>query len=147
MALRGSHSARIDEKGRLKVPADFRRIIESTWGGEVFLTTFTGQDALIFPLPVWEEFEARLTRLPITDPSRMRLQRYVNYFGSFAEMDAQGRVLLPTLLKERAGVQGEVVVLGYGNHLSVQSSERLVTAVEEPIEADLEKLSDLWRNQ
>ena len=147
MSLRGSYSARLDDKGRLKVPAEFRRVIESTWTNDVFLTTLTGKDVLIFPLSVWEEFEARLTRLPITDPARARIQRFVNYFGSSQEMDAQGRVLIPGLPKDQAGLQGEVMVLGFGNHLSVQSSDRLLSAIAEPIDADLEKISDLWRNQ
>lgn len=144
MSLRGSYSARIDDRGRLKVPAEFRRFIEATWGNDLFVTSLTGRDVLVYPIGVWEEFEQRLLELPLMQPARMRIQKVVNYFGQTQAMDPQGRVLIHSPLKEQADVAGEVMVLGYGNHLAVQSAERIAADVQASIEADLETLSELW---
>ena len=147
MTLRGSYSARIDDRNRLKVPAEFRRSIESGWGSEVFVTSLTGQDVSIYPIAVWEEFEARLMKLPLMQPARMRIQKVVNYFGKAQAIDAQGRVLIHSPLKESASIGEEVMVLGYGNYLHVQDATKVQQDVTGSIEADLETLSQLWRNE
>ena len=147
MSLRGSYSARIDDRSRLKVPAEFRRFIESTWGTEVFVTSMTGADVSIYPIPVWEEFEARLLKLPPMQPSRMRIQKVVNFFGKAQSIDGQGRVLIHSPLKEKAEIGDEVMVLGYGNYLLVQDAKKVEADVSASIEADLETLSDLWRQE
>ena len=147
MTLRGSYSARMDDRNRLKVPADFRRHIEQAWGSDLFVTSLSGKDVHAYPIPVWEEFEARLLKRPIMDPARMRIQKRVNYFGKTQSMDGQGRLLLHSPLKEEAGIGEEVMVLGYGNYLYVQDASRLQQDVGASIEADLETLSDLWRNE
>jgi MraZ protein len=146
MSLRGSYSARIDDRSRVKVPAEFRRVIQDTWGSDLFVTSFTGDDIFVYPLPVWErEFEARMLALPPMDPARRKIQKVVNYFGQSQTLDAQGRVVLHSPLKERAEATGEVMVLGYGNHLVIQNAEAVKRDVEQSIEADLEELSKLWR--
>ena len=80
--LRGSALATIDEKGRLKVPTDFRRVLEERYGPEFFVTSVTGDQALLYPLPVWEEIEASSPALPATDPVRQRFLERVSYFGA-----------------------------------------------------------------
>jgi MraZ protein len=147
MSLRGSYSARIDDRSRLKVPAEFRRHIESTWGTELFVTSMTGHDVSIYPIPVWEEFEAKLMKLPPMAPSRMRIQKVVNFFGKNQALDAQGRVLIQSPLKEKAEIGDEVMVLGYGNYLLVQDARRVEADVSASIESDLETLSELWRQE
>ena len=147
MSLRGSYSARIDDRNRLKVPAEFRRHIEATWGSDVFVTSLTGNDVYVYPIAVWEEFERRLLELPLMQPSRMRLQRVVNYFGKAQTIDGQGRLLVHSPLKESAAIGDEVMVLGYGNHLCVQDAARVQEDVKTSIEADLETLSELWRQR
>lgn len=147
MSLRGSYSARIDDRSRVKVPAEFRRYIESTWGNDLFVTSLTGRDVLIYPLPVWEEFEARLMKLPLMQPARMRIQKTVNFYGKTQQMDAQGRVLVHSPLKEKAGIGEEVMVLGYGNHLCLQDAPRVEEEASSVAEADLETLSALWSHE
>ena len=58
--LMGHSPAKIDEKGRLKVPAGFRKIIEEHYGQECFITSTDGERAMVYPLPVWFEFQSRL---------------------------------------------------------------------------------------
>ena len=147
MTLRGSYSARIDDRSRLKVPVEFRRFIEATWGTDVFVTSLNGTDVQIYPIPVWEEFEARLLKLPLMQPARMRIQKVVNYFGKTQQIDAQGRILIHSPLKESARIGDEVMVLGYGNQLHVQDIDRVKQDVTGSIESDLETLSELWRNE
>ena len=147
MTLRGSYSARIDDRNRLKVPIEFRRFIEATWGSDVFVTSQNGADVQIYPIPVWEEFEARLLKLPLMQPARMRVQKVVNYFGKAQQIDAQGRILIHSPLKESARIGDEVMVLGFGNHLHVQDTERVKQDVTASIESDLETFSDLWRTE
>lgn len=124
--FRGSASTKIDAKGRLKVPTSFRRYLDERYGNDVFVTSVTGESVQIYPLPVWEEVEERLsTKLPATDRMKRRFLERVAYFGSQAQLDAQGRVLLPQLLRESAGMTGEVVVSGRLDHLEVWNHDRL----------------------
>ena len=123
--LRGNHPARIDDKGRLKVPNGFRRAIESQWGLELFVTSVTGEFVRLYPMAVWLEIERRLSAVPSTHPSKLRFLDRVNFFGQTVAMDSQGRVVLPQILRETAAMVGEVSVLGLQNHLAVWNLKRL----------------------
>lgn len=129
--LRGSTVATIDGKGRLKVPTEFRRQLEERYGADFFATSVRGDKALLYPLPVWEEIEARLAALPSTDPIRQRYLERVNYFGAQLRLDAQGRLVLPPILRERAAMTGEVVVSAQIDHLELWNRERFERRLEE----------------
>ena len=122
--LRGSTSARIDDKGRLKVPNAFRRLVEEKHGREVFLTSLTGEYVRIYPMPVWLELEEKLAALPSTHPSKLRYLDRVNYYGFDGELDSQGRVIIPPRLRDAASMNGEVDVLGQVNYLDVWNHDR-----------------------
>lgn len=122
--FRGSIVATIDDKGRLKVPTDFRRALEERYGVEVFVTSVAGDHALIFPLPVWEEIESRLAALPATDRVKERYLERVSYYGQQARLDGQGRLLVPPILRATADMAGEVVVSARLDHLVVWNRER-----------------------
>jgi MraZ protein len=124
--FRGNHTAKIDDKGRLKIPNAFRTLIERTHGAELFVTSLTGEEVQIYPMPVWLALEERLGRMPSTNPSRLRFFERVNYFGQTAEIDTQGRVVLPTRLRDSAGMAGEVDVLGQYDHLDVWNHDRFL---------------------
>ena len=123
--LRGNHPARIDDKGRLKVPNGFRTLIESQWGSELFATSVTGEFVRLYPMAVWLDIERKLTAVPSTHPSKVRFLDRVSYFGQVVALDKQGRLLLPQLLRESAAMAGEVSVLGLQNHLAVWNQKRL----------------------
>jgi len=123
--LRGNHPARIDDKGRLKVPNSFRQIVEAQWGTELFVTSVTGEYVRVYPMGVWLEIERKLAEVPSTHPSKLRFLDRVNFFGQAVSMDRQGRVLVPQLLRESAAMLGEVNVLGQQNHLAVWNLKRL----------------------
>jgi MraZ protein len=123
--LRGNHPARIDDKGRLKVPNSFRQLVEAQWGTELFVTSVTGEFVRVYPMGVWLEIERKLAEVPSTHPSKLRFLDRVNFFGQAVSMDRQGRVLVPQLLRESAAMVGEVSVLGLQNHLAVWNFKRL----------------------
>ena len=128
--FRGNAPARIDDKGRLKVPNTFKSLLESKYGRDLFLSSLSGEYVRIYPMPVWLELEEKLARMPSTHPSRLRFLDRVNYFGQAAELDAQGRVLIPLRLREAATMNGEVDVLGQVNFLDVWNHERLTTKMQ-----------------
>jgi transcriptional regulator MraZ len=122
--LRGNYTARIDSKGRLKVPTPFRRIVEEKHGNGVYVTSLTGENVRIYPLPEWEAIEQRLALLPSMDPARRKFLDRTNYYGQQAAMDGQGRILIHPLLRKSAGIYGDVAVLGYLTYLEVWELEK-----------------------
>lgn len=128
--LRGNYAAKIDDKGRLKLPNAFRSLVQGTHGTELFVTSLTGEYVRIFPMPVWLALEEKLARAPSTHPARLKYFDRVNYFGQTAELDAQGRVLIHLRLRDSAGMTGEVDVLGQYNFLDVWNHERLIAKMQ-----------------
>jgi len=121
----GHSPAKIDEKGRLKVPASFRKIIEDQYGPDCFITSTDGERAMVYPLSVWFEFQARLAKVPSTSEAKRKMLERVNYFGQAAALDAQGRLLVPSVLREVAGIADDVVVLGSQDHLIVWNEQKI----------------------
>jgi len=123
--FRGHEQARIDDKGRLKVPNVFRSILETKYGRELFLTSLSGEQVRLYPMPVWLGIEEKLGKMPSSHPSRLRFLDRVNFFGQAAELDAQGRVLIPARLRETAAIAGDVDVLGLYDYLDTWNHDRL----------------------
>lgn len=117
--LRGNALAKVDEKGRLKLPAAFRSVIEPKYGNEFFVTSLRGESARIYPMEVYAKMEARLLEASGVKPAVTKLRTTLNYFGQTASMDQQGRILVHPLLRESASLDGEVAVLGQQNFLEV----------------------------
>ena len=105
----------------------FRSLLESKYGRELFLTSLTGEYVRVYPMPVWIEKEAKLGQMPSTHPSRLRFLDRVNFFGQVAEIDTQGRVLVPVRLRETATMSGDVDVLGQYDYLEVWNHDRFLT--------------------
>jgi len=123
--LRGNHPARVDDKGRIKIPNGFRTLIESQYGAELFVTSVTGEFVRVYPMAIWLEIERKLAAVPSTNPSKLRFLDRVNFFGQVVAMDRQGRVVLPQMLRETASMAGDVSVLGLQNHLAVWNLRKL----------------------
>jgi MraZ protein len=142
--FRGSAPAKIDDKGRLKIPTDFRRQLEERYGPDLFITSVQGESAAIYPLGVWEELEGRLLAMPSTDRVRERYLERVNFYGQQVTLDAQGRALIPQILREAAQMNGDVVVNGRLNHLVVWNRERFSSKLDaEPFtEVDFQALAE-----
>ena len=108
----------------------FRAFLESKFGRELFLTSLTGEYVQLYPMPVWIDREEKLGKMPSTHPSRLRYLDRVNYFGQVAELDTQGRVLVPARLRETATMTGDVDVLGQINWLDVWNHDRFLTKLQ-----------------
>jgi MraZ protein len=128
--FRGNAPARIDDKGRLKVPNTFRALLEGKYGRELFLTSLTGEYVRVYPMPVWLEIEQKLGEMPSTHPSRLRYLDRVNYFGQATELDVQGRVIIPVRLRDAATMVGDVDVVGQYNCLDVWNHDRFLTKLQ-----------------
>ena len=135
--FRGNHPTRVDEKGRLKVPADFKRQVEERYGSQFYITSQDGRSAEIYPLPEWQKIEEKLALIPNMNAAKKKYLDRVNYYGQMSEMDAQGRVLLPQILRETAKLAGDVVVLGKQTYLEVANHDEFKQDMDtEPLTAD-----------
>lgn len=121
--FRGNHPTRVDEKGRLKLPAEFKRQIEEKYGKQVYITSKDGRVAEVYPLKEWEKIEEKLAQIPSFNPAKKKFLDRVNYFGQVSEMDVQGRVLVPQILREAAKIAGDVVVFGMMTYLEVTNHD------------------------
>ena len=143
--LRGNAPATIDEKGRLKVPSSFRAHIEESWGSDFYVTSLSGESVLIYPLPIWQEIEERLAKLPSLNPTKKKFLDRTNFYGQVTAADKSGRILIPALLRESAQMTGEVAVLGYLDHLEVWNNKRFLGRIKEHVFSveDQDTLSNL----
>jgi MraZ protein len=128
--LRGSAPARIDEKGRLKVPTIFRGAIHDQQGSDVFVTSLTGECVRIYPIGVWLDIERKLSAMPANHPSRLKFLDRVNYYGQESELDQQGRIVIPAHLRDSAGIVGDVRVFGRIDYLEVWNEERFAQKLQ-----------------
>jgi transcriptional regulator MraZ len=143
--LRGSYPATVDGKGRLKIPTAFKTYLDENYGPDFYLTSLDGQSVRIYPFAVWREIEDKLAALPSMNKAKKKFLDRSNYWGQSARMDGQGRVLIPSLLRESAAMRGEVAVIGYLVYLDVWNNERLREHLEKnPLtDEDEQTLSNL----
>src|ERR1700739_3096577 len=121
--FRGNHPTRVDEKGRLKVPAEFKRVIDEKYGQQFYITSLDGKVAQVYPFEEWERIGQKLAGLSNFNPPKKKFLDRTNYSAQQVEMDGQGRLLLPQLLRETGQIRGEVAVLGNLTYLVVRNLE------------------------
>ena len=129
--FRGNHPTRVDEKGRLKVPAEFKRVIDEKYSLQFYITSLDGKVAQVYPFEEWERIEQKLAALSTFNPTKKKFLERVNYYGQVIEMDGQGRLLIPSLLRDSAQIKGEVAVLGNLTFLEVRNLEVFRKQIEE----------------
>jgi MraZ protein len=129
--FRGNHPTRVDEKGRLKVPAEFKRVIDEKYGAQFYITSLDGRVAQVYPFEEWERIEQKLAALSTFNPTKKKFLDRVNYYGQVIEMDGQGRLLIPSLLRDSAQIKGEVAVLGHLTYLVVRNIEIFRKQIED----------------
>ncbi len=142
--FRGNHPTRVDEKGRLKVPAEFKRVIDEKYALKFYITSVDGLVAQLYPFEEWERIEQKLAALSTYNPTKKKFLTRTNYYGQVVEMDGQGRLLIPQILREAAQIRGEVAVLGNLTYLEVRNMEALDREVKEQFtDEDTKTLDDL----
>ena len=141
--FRGNYPTRVDEKGRLKLPSEFKRLIDEKYSTQFYITSEDGRLAKIYPFEEWQRIEEKLARLSNFNPTKKKFLDRTNYYGQLVEMDAQGRVLIPALLRDAAQIRGEVAVLGHLTVLIVRNMEAFRKELaENPFTAEDEKTLD-----
>ena len=141
--FRGNHPTRVDEKGRLKVPAEFKRVIDEKYGTQFYITSLDGKIAQVYPFEEGERIEQKLAGLSTFNPTKKKFLDRVNYYGQMVEMDGQGRLLIPQLVRDSAQIKGEVAVLGNLTFLIVRNLEAFRQEIEEqPFTSEDEKTLD-----
>lgn len=119
----------MDDKGRLKIPADFKRYLEETYkSADFYVTSLSGEDVWIYPLTEWEEKEKRLALVPSTVTALQKYLDRISYFGQMQQMDSQNRILIHSLLRSAAELMGDVMVMGKVDFLDVWEVERFRTS-------------------
>jgi MraZ protein len=122
--FRGNHPAKIDEKGRLKLPSAFKQLLDAANVTQFYITSADGKSAEIWPLSEWEKREQQLEAESSTFDETV--QKYLNltsYYGQQVEIDSQARVLLPQILRSTAKLDAEVAVFGKLTYLEVHNRE------------------------
>jgi MraZ protein len=110
-APRGFLSARVDEKGRLKLPAAITQYLGALGEHKVFVTTLNGSTARIYPISAWLQTENMLEEAGEDADSREDVAFVAYHFGADSEIDPQGRVLVPTDLRRALKLENEQVYL------------------------------------
>ena len=145
--FRGNHPTRVDEKGRLKLPADFKAELQGEEPQKFYITSKDGKRAQVYPLKAWEEIEAKLAKIPDMNPAKQAFLDVTSYYGQMAEMDGQGRILIPQILREAAKVgakeAADVVVFGKMTFLEVANREGFEAEMKPLSLEDQAALADL----
>ncbi|MCP3871369.1 MAG: division/cell wall cluster transcriptional repressor MraZ [Gammaproteobacteria bacterium] len=122
--FRGVNKINLDAKGRLAIPTRYRELLKVSCASQLVITVNTDYCLQIFPLPVWEEFEANLMALPLFNPTTRRVQRLLVGHATEVEMDGQGRILLPQPLREFAGLEKHAMLIGQGKRFELWDESR-----------------------
>lgn len=122
--FRGINAVNIDAKGRLAMPTRYRERLQQDAKGQLVVTIDTEEHCLLlYTLPAWEEIEAKLAKLPSFNAAARRIQRLLIGHATESEMDGQGRILVPPLLREYAGLEKKTILLGQGNKFELWDEE------------------------
>ncbi|MGA3048649.1 MAG: division/cell wall cluster transcriptional repressor MraZ [Terracidiphilus sp.] len=121
--FRGNHPAKVDEKGRLKLPAAFKQLLDAANVTQFYITSTDGKSAEVWPLPEWEKREQQLAEFSTLDPAVDKYLDLTSYYGQQVEIDNQARVTLPQILRGTATLDAEVTVFGKLTYLEVRNRE------------------------
>ncbi len=151
MMLRGVHTLALDAKGRIAVPSRYRALLQSMAEGALVTTIDTeARCLLIYPLSEWEVIQEKISALSSFNKAARRIQRLLVGHATDVEMDASGRVLVPPPLRDYAGLDKKVVLLGQGNKFELWSEEQWAqtrdayldeAGDEDTLTAELEQIS------
>ena len=135
--FRGVQYINLDAKGRMAVPARQREQLSVICEGQLVMTVDTQSTCLaIYPLSEWERIERDVQALPALNPAVKRFQRLVLGYASDLQLDGNGRVLLPSALREYARLERRAVLVGQGNKLELWSEELWQRECEAALNAD-----------
>lgn len=118
--FRGINAVNVDAKGRFAIPTKYRERLQSDCQHKLVMTIDTEERCLLlYPAPMWEEIESKLSQLPSFNPAARRIQRLLIGHATEVESDANGRLLLPTLLRDYADLGKKIILLGQGKKFEI----------------------------
>ena len=120
--FRGAAAINIDAKGRMAMPVRFRELFAAASEGKLVITIDTEESCLmIYPLPEWDIIQAKLEQLPSFNPAARRIQRLLIGHATDVELDGNGRILLPSVLREYGQLEKKAILLGQGKKIELWS--------------------------
>jgi len=117
--FRGINNLALDAKGRVAMPARYRERLLESCAGRLVVTIEFDPCLLVYPLPEWEKIEEKLEALPSMNRQARTLQRRMMGHATDCEIDSQGRIRLPSILQEQAGLDKKVVIIGQGKKFEI----------------------------
>ena len=132
----------VDNKGRLAVPARQREILLRLYSANLVVTLESDDHLLIYPENNWQEVQQRLLKLPTGNPVLKAYQRLVLGHAETQQMDASGRLLLPSVLRELVDLNKEVALVGMGNRFELWDLTRWQAQTQEALHIDRDALAD-----
>jgi MraZ protein len=111
----GRYEHTIDEKGRLTIPARYRELLEDG----AYVTQGFDHNLIVHPITSFEELSTKVNQLAFTDPIARQLKRYIFSTAERCDIDKAGRILLPQFLRDIAGLDGTVVLVGAGAYFEI----------------------------
>ena len=122
--FRGINSATLDGKGRMALPTRFRESLMAVSEGRIVVTIDTAEKCLLlYPISEWEIVQRKLESLPNMVDNARRMQRILIGHATDIEIDGQGRILLPGMLRDYAALEKKLVLVGQGNKLEIWAAD------------------------
>jgi MraZ protein len=131
--FRGATALSLDAKGRLAVPAKHRELLSVQSLGRLVLTAHPHRCLLLYPQPAWEPIQQKIMSLPSLEKQASLLQRLLVGYAEDAELDSAGRVLVSPVLREFAGLEKQVMLVGQGSHFEVWGQEGWKAQLDEAL--------------
>ncbi|HEY2861623.1 MAG TPA: division/cell wall cluster transcriptional repressor MraZ [Terracidiphilus sp.] len=148
--FRGNHPAKIDEKGRLKLPSAFKQLVDAVSVTQFYVTSIDGESAQVWPLPEWEKREGQLAESSELDEAVQKYMALTSYYGQQVDIDGQARLLFPQILRSSAELDDqEAVVIGMGTYIAVHNRKKFEEnmAANKLTAEDKQKLAEITRRK
>lgn len=127
--FRGLSAAQIDSKGRITIPSNYRTLLVEESSGSMVVTIDTESPCLLlYPFPQWQIIEEKLENLPSFQPAARRIQRLLMGHATELELDRQGRVLVPPLLRDYADLDKTAILVGQGRKIEIWNEAAWIDA-------------------
>ena len=126
--FRGHFTATIDSQGRLKIPTAFKSVFDKQHGPGLYITSLNGDFITVYPMAVWEKVESKLS--DISDGVKDKFVNLTGFWGQQLSMDKMGRIQIHPRLRNKAGLNGEVVVIGQFDRLTIWDPATLERQIE-----------------
>ncbi len=121
--FRGGSSVKLDAKGRLALPTRYRAFLSERYDSQLVLTVHDDGCLLLYPQPEWEDIELQLIRTPNQDRRTRDMQRMLVGYATEVELDGSGRILIAPRLRDFAGLDKSVTLLGVGKRFEIWDEE------------------------